>query len=187
MSSNSLIAKSVILVSALVGGVVGLFELGDRFMTSKPSEDVVVSQSAASGSSDAAERGPDEADAAGETTVALSESVSSADRGQGTALEREIAQRVSEQLMRLECGAVEVTRVTATATTVPEEETSHGFEGHLLNGAVTLQGANGPERIRLAGSGKGPTGAASAVDMALRGFGEHLTVTEIFEANCRGD
>ena len=75
----------------------------------------------------------------------------------------------------------------ATATTVPEEETSHGFEGHLLDGAVTLKGRSGPERIRLAGSGKGPTGAVSAVDMALRGFGDHLKLTEIFEENCRGD
>ncbi len=187
MSSNSLIAKSVILVSALVGGVVGVFELGDRFMTSKPSGDVVVTKSAASGSSDPTEHGADEAENPGDATAALSETVKEADGTAGTALEREVAQRVSEHLTRLECRNVTVGRVSATATTVPEEETSHGFEGHLLDGAVTLTGKSGPERIRLAGSGKGPTGAVSAVDMALRGFGDQLKLTEIFEENCRGD
>ncbi|MGK7752613.1 MULTISPECIES: hypothetical protein [unclassified Roseovarius] len=166
MSSDFLIAKSVILVLALGCGGVGLFALSDTFMTSQPGG--------------AVDPEAPETDGASETTGPAMAN------GGGTALEREVAQRVSEHLTRLECREVTVRRVTATATIVPEEETSHGFEGHLLDGVVTLEGQSGPERIRLAGSGKGPTGAVSAVDMALREFGDRLKLTEIFEANCRG-
>ncbi|MFN3210074.1 MAG: hypothetical protein ACE369_13935 [Roseovarius sp.] len=173
MSSNSLIAKSVILVSALVGGVVGLFELSDR--------------SFANGSSGAAAGQADDPDTQAGAPTAGSGAVAVPMEGGGTALEREIIGRVAEHLAQMNCREVTVDRVTATATTVPEEETSHGFEGHLLDGAVTLQGRSGPERILLAGSGKGPTGAISAVDMALRGFGEQLKLTEVFDVDCRGE
>lgn len=189
MSSNSLITKSVILVSALVGGVVGMLELSDRFMVSSTvtetetePEDGSVMLSGAGAISDRVTRVEDEKRLQAEEKV-----VASRNAALGSDLEQELAARIAEQLARLDCVEVTVDQVAAVARVVPREETSHGFEGHTLEGAVVLQGAGGPERVRLAGSGKGATGAIGAMDMALRKFDEHVTKAEIYKKNCQGD
>lgn len=186
MSSNSLIAKAVILVSALVGGLVGVFELSDRFMVSGETGTRTVTQSGVGGAG--AGQTVDKSLEANEVAVAAENAAKAAVAADPrSALERDLGGRVAENLARLSCSEIAVDRVTATARRVAEAETSHGFEGHTLDGAVVLAGSGGPERIRLAGSGKGPTGAEGAVDMAMRGFDEQFRQTEIFKENCRRD
>ncbi|QFT94544.1 hypothetical protein FIU86_16960 [Roseovarius sp. THAF9] len=181
MSTNSFMAKSVILVSALVGGVVGMFELSDRFMVSTEEDGKITTQSI-TGGLDNGQTGT----TGGESGGGQSAAVETPDAPTRSVLERELATRIEEQLQKHDCAGVRVEQVTATARVVPDEETTHGFEGHTLEAAVVLAGSDGPERMRLVGSGKGPTGAIGATDMALRGFGEQVTQTEIFKANCKG-
>ncbi len=196
MPNTSFLAKSVILASAMVGGLVGLFELNDRFgfMASEPTRDGGISKTTLAGSNGTGGQSGTTSEAAVEVEGTVTDEGADApvpapaeEEPAVTALERDVAVRVSEQLERLDCAGVTVKRVQATANTVPEEETSHGFEGHLFDGSVVLAGDGGPERIVLKGSGKGPTGAVSAVDMALRGFDEQLRQTDIFNRNCKGD
>lgn len=182
MSTNSLIAKSVILVSALIGGVVGMFELSDRLGVSTESEGGIVNQSGGLGGSRQTSENSDDDSVLAQEKVAATESAAV-----GSALQEEISVRVAERLARFDCADVAVDEVTATAIVVPDAETSHGFEGHRLEAAVVLRAEGGAERVRLAGSGKGPTGAVGAMDMALRGFDEQVTQTEIFKENCKGD
>ncbi len=181
MSTNSFMAKSVILVSALVGGVVGLFELSDRLMVATEEDGEVTTQSI-TGALDNSQTGA----TGGESGGGQAASVESRDAPTRSVLERELATRIEQQLQRYDCAGVAVEQVTATALVVPDEETTHGFEGHTLEAAVVLAGSDGPERMRLVGSGKGPTGAIGATDMALRGFEEQVTQTGIFKANCKG-
>ena len=188
MSGVSVIGKSIILVSAAVGSIVGFLELKDRFFVAAdvPPEVTVGSKSAVSTSNNdktiaSAALGKDKANAATPVEAAPS-SVPTR-----SVLEQVLWQRVEEQLERYDCAQIAIDRLTASAVVIPKTETSHGFVGHTLEGAVLLQVSEAPQRVRLVGCAKGPSGEAAAVDMALRGFAEQIEKSAFFKENCKGE
>ncbi|MEO1138874.1 MAG: hypothetical protein AAFW87_05395 [Pseudomonadota bacterium] len=180
MADKNKIGGAVVVVSAGLGCIVGLIELSDRFLFPSKSEDPLVEAA--------------QPVAPADTTVTpnpvptpKSDAVAPATDIPGTDLERDIAARVGEVLVRFKCAAVTVTRVVATDTVTAADSTSSGFEGHFLEGSAVLAAGETPMRMRLLGTGKGPSGRLAAVDMALRGFEDEFRKTDTFKSDCEGE
>lgn len=183
MAGTSVIGKSVIVVSAVVGGVVGVFELSDRFYgnseTPEPTTSETALDTANSNSSDFLN------DSTEPKASEFNASASSLPTDKS--LEPVISERIGERLLVYGCESVEIDAVDVVRNKISEAETSHGFEGHTLEGTVVLSFEGVPTRFRLVGSGKGSTGAQAANDMAVQGFDEVFEDSELFKTRCKGD
>ena len=163
---TSRLTNSVILTSAVVGCVVGVIQLNDRFFGAEQALPVV---------QPGQEPRPDPAP---ERTAPATPTPTSAP------IEAKLGQRLDEMLRAKGCTGLSLSDVAAVLSVTPAAESSSGFDGYFLEGSATLAGLAAPHRLRLLGTGKGPAGEAGAIDMALRGAETQLAAIDGITNTC---
>jgi hypothetical protein len=178
MQTKNAIAGAIILTSALVGTVVGLLELSDRAFTEQT---VAIAGNGPTLITPTPTPEPVQPDPP-ETAPASQSPVAAL-----SPLQQDIQARVTEGLATYACQDVQVAVIEAGLTVTPAAESTSGFDGYYLDGEAVLRAAEHTQRIRLAGTGKGPNGEGAAVAMALRGFEAQLKDTDMFQDFCEGN
>ncbi len=185
MAVNSKIGSMVIVISAAIGGIVAVFQLGDRFFWHTPT--TPAETTAAIITQDpviTATQPPETQDTTPAPKVELVPTTE-VPLTPADILKQDMTAQLFTQLTVLGCESINLEIVTVNGSATEKSETTSGFSGYFLEGSVTLVSGETTVKLPLKGTGKGPTAQARALDMAAEQFSALLMRNSAIAPYCQ--